>query len=104
MLNCPKICKPSCSFNASLQPEIIVFTPKTSQFEISPPEISQNEYPPTTPNKETFVRIKPIHESSYEKCPSTQSCKSNDTKSYDDNSERLSFNGSFEGKHITFLP
>ena len=92
MLNCPRTCKRSCRFGASLQPEIM-FTPPPSQ---------PIEYHPTKPNNESFGRIKPIHESSTE-CPSTQSCKSNHTNPYDDDSGKISFKDSFEGRHITFL-
>ena len=91
MLNCPKTCKRSCRFDASLQSEI-AFTPPSSQ---------AIEVHPATPNTEPFGRINPIHESSYEECPSTQSCRSNHNNSYDG---QISFEGSFEGRHITILP
>ena len=93
MLNCPKTCKPSCRLDDPLQPEIM-FTPPSSQ---------PIEYLPASPNNESFSRIQPIYESSTE-CPSTHSCKSNYTKSYDDNNGKISFKESVDGRHITFLP
>ena len=93
MLNCPKTCKRSCQIDAPVHPKI-VFTPTSLQ---------PIEHLPATPNEESPFQIKPIHEPSTE-CPSTQICKSNHTNSYDDNRGKISFKGSYEGRHIKLLP
>ena len=85
MLNCPKTCKQACRFDEN------VYTPASVEFN------------PVAYDATSFGRATPIPETSNVECPFTQICKSNYENSSSDNDWKLSFNGSFEGRQITFV-
>ena len=85
MLNCPKTCKQACRVDE------ILYTPASVEFY------------PVASYETSYGRTTPIPETSNKECPFTQICKSNYENSSSDNDWRLSFNGSFEGRQITFL-